>query len=78
LTIDKSSQIITSQKVFTYLKQIRTFSFSDIEWLIYRRDQGDYGEMYKLEFVLKIPKILEFLKDLKRNANNLELSFQTS
>ena len=71
LTIDKSSQIITSQKVFTYLKQIRTFSFSDIEWLIYRRDQGDYGEMYKLEFVLKNTKDLRIFKGFKEECKQL-------
>ena len=71
LTIDKSSQIITSQKVFTYLKQIRTFSFSDIEWLIYPRDHGDYGEMYKLQFVLKNTKDLRIFKGFKEECKQL-------
>ena len=71
LTIDKSSQIITSQKVFTYLKQIRTFSFSDIEWLLYRRYQGEYGELYKLEFVLKNIKDLRFFKGSKDKCKQL-------
>jgi len=71
LTIDKSSQIITSQKVFTYLKRIRTFSFSDIEWLIYRLDQRDYGAMYKLEFVLKNTKDLRIFKGFKEECKQL-------
>ena len=71
LTIDKSSQIITSHKVFTYLKRIRTFSFSDIEWLIYRLDQRYYGAMYKLEFVLKNIKDLRIFKGFKEECKQL-------
>ena len=69
--IDKSSQTITFQKVFIYLKQIRTFNFSEIEWLIYRRDQRDYGNFHILEFVLKDTKDIKLFKGFKEECKEL-------
>ncbi|MFX0024696.1 MAG: hypothetical protein ACFE9S_20480 [Candidatus Hermodarchaeota archaeon] len=71
IDFDRSSHTITFQKIFLYLKQIRTFNFSEIEWLIYRRDQRDYGKLYQLEIVLKDTKDIKIYKGFKEECKEL-------
>ncbi|MFX0076467.1 MAG: hypothetical protein ACFE96_13580 [Candidatus Hermodarchaeota archaeon] len=71
LMVDKSSQAITFKKIFIFLNKIRTFNFSEIEWLIYRRDNRDYGEMYILEIVLKEAKDVNVFKGFKEECEEL-------
>lgn len=69
--IDKSSQIITLQKVFSYWKKIQTYNFSEIGSLIYQKDHRDYGDMHKLVFVYKNADNIKIFKGRKGDCKKL-------
>jgi len=70
-SFDKTLQTITFKKVFTYLRQIRTINFSEIDSLIYRRDIHDFGDMHKLFLILNNAKNIKIFKGFKDECKQL-------